>query len=773
MSSHLTRAVFRRIIQGRPIQPRNCLRRVRISALPPSGGYQVTNHNATQRRFIFGFGDAKIPKGWSKSEQYLQEHFEVLQNTSKHLSEKIRTPAPPAIAKAIVSFFKECREAEIEVTDLHAKCVLDAWKYLESIDEANLYLSDQDARMALEAMAASKYGRNSPKDWNPYHKSEEVKLTPEDVADIGSYAKLAIHLAHLIRGDSIEYDKSTTLHLVTCLASSGKLHESLESLLEGGVSAINDVAIWRPLLEKGGFEELEEFETTNKPTSDMAVILAQCYIRSISKFDGSHSLERYILKIIDTKVESVQDLTTVMETAWTYQLPEHDPIMKALDTKFDTLFSASQIPQEDIVQWSNIKLARELTKTNQTSSLDILLARFADGYDAYPDVRVVSYLLRSILPRESLRANDSNALALVNSRIADVLDWTALNIKDDHEFQRDLELFYFWIEQGFITEAMECFDRLRNAEILSDQYALDFERAEERIIQALCKSQKLDESQQDLVAETIESQAIGRRWQPDTLAALLLNYLRQGSYDDLIAVLNENIPYYNITDRRQVINSIVEFAFDPSMSVDGSAPNPNHTWNTYVMLMTTGLPVSRDVLTRFMKEFIHARFIGETVQVFSSMRMSLKKNVFPNESVYINIIRGLGAYGDLNSVQAIHNHLKLDTRVDPSSAIWTELLMAYAICEQPHYALTFWDQLFDFPERPTERSLLAALIACETSLRGALDLDRVWTDAIDAQIPITSEIFAAYIAALVAAGKSQEAKGEIIANAEKFDRVPA
>jgi len=174
-----------------------------------------------------------------------------------------------------------------------------------------------------------------------------------------------------------------------------------------------------------------------------------------------------------------------------------------------------------------------------------------------------------------------------------------------------------------------------------------------------------------------------------------------------------------------------------------------------------------------MLSFLQAGHVDEALQAFNDMRSTSQPQLKADQNVYIHALRGFGALGDLQAVRNVHNQLKLDINVDPSVPLWTELINAYTNCDQPRYALKFWQEIQDLAGGPDEQSVLAALQACQLSPVGATDIENVWGSVVKENLPVSASMFSSLVGALTANGKEDDARMEIKSNGTKYDLVSA
>jgi hypothetical protein len=759
MSSSLTRSIFRRLVRGQPIRYHGCLNR---PLLRPQYCQQPTL--PIQRRQIFGFGAGfQRPSGSTRKEQSIRHHLDVLLNTSKQLNLNIRTPPPDFLAKAWVTFFAECKESREMVTDYHTKASLDVWKFLQETEGVVPMIKPEDVGTALTAIANYDYGSRKPKNWNIYKK---VFRNPHQEPFDTSYIELASRLAEFILVD-IQTDVSPMRLLLQCHANAGYPEMALEILLSQP-SQISDSLNWTLVISaaKGSMPamiQVVEAIKNNKehiPINEIRAVLFQALVET-SWFDSVDGLSSeidtsWVDGVLSDPNPDLESVNHMIRTAVLFSWPEKEKTANMVENSISFLRESSEMKLTEqeytsiLKKLYDSKLALTLSMQYDFTSLTPILEEMSTA-----DIAIDEHTL-SLLLQTALVQHDTDLAA-------DLESWAEENRIRGRRVAVASEYVKYFLAEGDLQSAMPHYLVLESPDIEEVPEVL-MNQIEEQLLKELCIVTPLDEVPLERLHDILERQPSGKRWMPETLAALTYFSLRSEDYEEVVELLRRHLPYFTLADRQKITNEIIAFSFRPSTS-------PDAQWNSYVLLTAINATVDRETLCRYMNAFIKADFEEEALEAFSQMRNSPKPELRPDASVYIAALNGIGTLGDMKAVQSIHNHLKLDTKVDPNVPLWTALVIAYTNCNEPRYALTLWDQILDMDSGPDEESVLAALNASKISPGGTVDVLRVWSPVVERGIEITPSMFSSYVATLYSTGNIDQAKTEIEVNSGKYDQI--
>jgi len=153
-----------------------------------------------------------------------------------------------------------------------------------------------------------------------------------------------------------------------------------------------------------------------------------------------------------------------------------------------------------------------------------------------------------------------------------------------------------------------------------------------------------------------------------------------------------------------------------------------------------------------MHEFFARKRSDMATHVFGHMRQSPFPHRRPTTGTYTQCLEGIAKSADNNSLEIVHNMLKLDSEVEPDTRLHNALMMAYSACGQSDRSLGFWDDIVYSREGPTYDSICIALRACQLTPFGERHARDIWGRLQRFEIEVTKEIYEAYVAVLARQG---------------------
>ena len=158
------------------------------------------------------------------------------------------------------------------------------------------------------------------------------------------------------------------------------------------------------------------------------------------------------------------------------------------------------------------------------------------------------------------------------------------------------------------------------------------------------------------------------------------------------------------------------------------------------------------------------------VRIFQNMRMHSRADTIPTVDTYVAAFLGLAKLRDLESLEVIHNLLKLDYNITPTTYLYNALIIAYTACGKARKALGFWDDIVASREGPSYNSIHIALRACEKSPFGDLKAKDLWSLLRRRNVELDHNLWCSYVGALAGNGdidmaitavEEAEGKGEL------------
>ena len=277
-------------------------------------------------------------------------------------------------------------------------------------------------------------------------------------------------------------------------------------------------------------------------------------------------------------------------------------------------------------------------------------------------------------------------------------------------------------------------------------------QAVNRLIVALCTSQRHDfETIMSVVADLSDREA---SFEATTVSTLSVLHLNRDEIHDVIDLLNTHSFGYSSTERASIRQSLVDYCLD-------SRTTTTRAWDTYTILRSIFDEMAREQRTQIMLNFFSHERPDMAVNVFNHMRHHSRADTMPNNDTYIAAFLGCARLGDLESLEVVHNQLKLDYTVTQTTTCRNALLLSYTLCDKPRAALDFWDEIVASREGPTYNSIHIALRACEKSAFGDVKAQQIWARLRRNNVELDQAMWASYVAALAGNGDFELARSAL------------
>lgn len=724
MQSNLTRHVFRQIICNEPISHLqfyrySVLRRHRRRCLAPSLS------KAPSRPF---FGFSRKPHRESKTTD-LDQGYQELIELANSLAVKARPPPTSTIATAFKKFFIAKVASKAPLEDHQMRYALVAYKHLQSkLDDEASWLSVEDLQTALKALIRRK-----------------DKHQPESRAELAGliFEELRSRKEEIIgEDDSSAYQRFVLEPYVRILAQSGdadKARVLAEEYLESDPEK-DSKALWHHILrgyarERNDEQILRSIDMMRARGIPFDIGAHQAVTFAYVREDDLVSTKRWYVHPIDGS-EAPASRTSAM-------------VLKLCANHKD-------------FEWGQNIFTRILDQNPDKDSWDVIFQWAAAKGKGVDEIE----RMMTVMVETNMKAEDE---ARPDIYTMNGLIELANNMNDPYTAERFVGLAHKWrlplnartyvlqldyrIKIGDLDGARRVYKDLQGHEISGDR---DIPMVN-KLILALCNASKQDpEAIMALVEDLTERKA---RFEPATVSALCILHLKRNELHDVIDLLQTHAFHYDLDERALVRDMLVGFCLDRSNSTASA-------WDAYTISRQIFDETDREIRTKLMNEFFARKRSDMATHVFGHMRQSPLGHKRPTTETYAQCIEGIAKNLDINSLEIVHNMLKLDLEVEPDTRLHNALMMAYLACGEPERSLEFWDNIVYSREGPTYDSICVALRACQRTPFGERRARDIWQRLQKFEIEVTKEIYAAYVAAL--AGQNLIAESmELLGKMEK------
>lgn len=316
----------------------------------------------------------------------------------------------------------------------------------------------------------------------------------------------------------------------------------------------------------------------------------------------------------------------------------------------------------------------------------------------------------------------------------------------DRDIQPDAKTYVlqmdYRLQVGDVNGALIAYKNLQEMDLSSNEDVATVNR----LIVALCKTQRHDfDTIMNVAADLSDRRA---RFEPETVTTLCLLHLRRDERYDVIDLLNTHAYHFSSTERESIRNALVAFALDPETSTSRS-------WDAYTILRDLFDEMPRTQRTDLMTAFIRRARPDMGVHTFQNMRMHSRADTIPTIETYAAAFMALARQRELDSLEIVHNQLKLDFNVQADTYLLNAMIIAYTACGKPRHALDYWDEIAVSREGPSYNSVHVALRACEKAAFGDLKAQEIWSTLRKRGVELDQSLWASYVAALAGNGDNE------------------
>ncbi|KAM0718151.1 hypothetical protein Q7P37_006483 [Cladosporium fusiforme] len=761
MPSHLTRQVFRRIIANEPIVYRGCLRRQSYSSIAPShnGARVYFARNSAlpaarryqQRRTIFGLGGMFRPKAprLSKDANY-DPGIEKMMEYAK--MERLRARLPPVedVAHALRLFWKSKKRSTTAIADTQAQLVLQSLRYCLKMQNGSA-AHGSGTEWELTGRDISKLAillTRMPRQVSQAH-LDLARLLHDELSGPQYSAKET--------GDGFDAYLSS-LTWIGKTQEAKQLMQSAEPGLEkdavapgeGGLGSkpvtTQNIRRWGQIIS--GFTR----ESNEKEILDTLALLRQSGAEL--DFATTHTILMFYVRKQDNEAvrqwwkeckrsAGTSGETLDYESKRLYQAAVHDLLIWCLHSKDMELGHG---------------IVKDVMSSNPEKRIwDAVLVWGAGTKKSVDEVgRMLDVMEKSnetISDEKNWRVPDSETInALVRYAIFQKDPYMAerfISLGRDRGIQPDAETFILQMDYRLsvndVDGALIAYKHLQSQDLSTNSDV----PAVNRLVVALCTSQRHDfETIMSVVADLSDREA---DFEPLTVSTLSVLHLNRDEIHDVIDLLNTHSFRFSSAERASIRRNLIDYCLDLKTTT-------TRAWDAYTILRSVFDEMPREQRTELMLNFFAHERPDMAVNVFNHMRHHTRADTIPDNETYVSAFLGCAKLGDLESLEVVHNQLKLDYNVSQTTYCRNALIIAYSLCEKPRAALDFWDDIVASREGPTYNSIHIALRACEKSAFGDIKAQEIWARLRRNKVELDQPMWASYIAALAGNGDNELAK---------------
>lgn len=775
MPTHLTRVVFRQILSNRPILHRGCLQRARRSATPTryNAPFAVETLSGHQHRFFWNsFG--RKPQREIKLPNVLPG-FAKLTEVSLALRRGARYPPAEELSKAFAAFVRSKCAEKSALVDTQWIPLKYAFDYLEALSakrkDTRPWLSDEDITLAQECLIlAPTTSRHALFDfartlYEVQKRRLVVKRARGELALVPASEEFAKNIYRIV------HVACRTQRLAEARKFLKELNGTVEFPMNEG-QAVLDVqkkylstccSIITHVAARGTSEaELQTDISTMKAlrvSFDNALCLrvAQFYARNRnfqeariwwSKVNSDcrfrNTMQEFLLDCADAKEDKfgndvIRDL-----------LERDEPTIDAWGAAFYWAVASGK-GVEEVERMFNVMKGW----------------KYADGKIRKPNITAINALVK-------VATRHRNNPYLAERLVSLGRQW---NIKPNATtFILQME---YRLSVNDLDGAFSAYGNLRTQETQGYEHG----PVVSKLIQEMLHSKKYPN---DVVLNVADDLADTRTpFEAATVAALVQHHIERDEVYDAIDLIQTHAYSISLEDRNLVRDVLLNFILDRHNSVA-------RAWDAYVILYQLFDESPREVRTRVMAEFFRRNRPDMACHIFNHMRHHSRADTRADGSTYVEALKGAALTRDEDTLELVHNQMKLDSDVEPGTRQLNALMLANTACGNARAALASWHEIRRSDEGPSHASIALAFQACAAlssgffsvggAANGEHEARRIWKRLRELDVEIDEDVFTGYVGVLaaVAAGGGggdggEQSLGEVKAllkNAEEEFGVP-
>ncbi|KAI5861181.1 complex I intermediate-associated protein [Durotheca rogersii] len=241
--------------------------------------------------------------------------------------------------------------------------------------------------------------------------------------------------------------------------------------------------------------------------------------------------------------------------------------------------------------------------------------------------------------------------------------------------------------------------------------------------------------------------------EPETVVAICIAFLKNDETYEVIDTLSLHTVHYSVAERYMVRKAFVNYCLDKTNSTA-------RVWDAYALVRQFFPELEVEDRIALMDAFFGRRRPDMALHVLTHIQGSGGRagGPRPTEEMYVRFMEGLGRCPNEEGLHTVHNMLKMDTTVQPSTRLFNALMIGYIACGVPHRALDFWKEVTMSLEGPSYATLEIVFRAYEVTSYGDGPAGELWEKIKRMEIEVPEHVYVAYVATMAAHGNLTLAK---------------
>ncbi|KAI0141703.1 pentatricopeptide repeat domain-containing protein [Xylariaceae sp. FL1272] len=358
--------------------------------------------------------------------------------------------------------------------------------------------------------------------------------------------------------------------------------------------------------------------------------------------------------------------------------------------------------------------------------IDVAATRTREMPEAQPDIGTINALLKAAIDKDD--PYSAERFVALSKKLGFQPNQTTYLLQLDYRIRAN--------DLGGAYSAYQALQTLEASTSLDNEVPIL-----NRLIRVLCASSRPHYDRILEVTDYLEQRHV--TLEPETVVSLCTAFLKNDETFEVMDTLSLHTAHYSVGERGMVRKAFVDYCLDPQNSTA-------RVWDAYALLRQFFPEVEREAREAVMDAFFGRRRADMACHVFGHMRSHDNPEIRPAASTYVRCFEGIGQCQDEESLNMIHNMLKMDTAVQMNTQLYNALMIGYVACDLPDRALDFWKEITSSPEGPSYATLEIVFRLYEVQPYADEAAKELWAKMQKMEIEVTEEVYTAYLAALAA-----------------------
>lgn len=724
MQTHLTRRVFRALINNEPLYFTRCRNQLLHTVSPARVQLRLPNLAYTPRRTLFAFNTASTASGAEQPEILpTEEGLKAMTDLKRSLGDKSRPPPNDRLVNAFYRFFTLREQTPSVINLFQAQLLSLTWKHLKA-QQDDLTEGEWDKVFSVASLERMLFVLSE---------SPRLPECRDTILKIARFAYLELCADHGFGPNSIS--RAALILYINLQANNGNPEEARYVIMKfGGQLRGAKPSPWLAVLK--GFALKDDQRLLRQITRELENYGVKFDVASHNDLvqllvaQGSFEAARnaYECPIVGNAEPSFAAKLAIIEHAiLNSELSWADPIFNAL-------------PREFHPRQVGITLLWEAARGSSARSLK----EYAEQWNA-SDPRVSKALTIGDINNLLKYANSVQIPGLAEefSQLAE--HWSLVPNDKTHILQ--LESF---IQEGNVEQTLAILEAHVDPTLLATEHL----PLANKLITMLCISEQKDELFQRISSLLDPLFQDNVFLEAETIAALTHMLLYRHDWDAVSELLRPRLGAFDARGKSLIRLSLTDFILDRGQSDENA-------WEVYQLLKLAFSETGVKVRTEIMQAFFERNRSDFAVLVFGHMRQAEEFARRPKPDTYARCFQGLARTADEKNLELVHNMLKLDLEVDLNTRVLNGLMMAYAACEMPEKSMKIFRSILQSDEGPSEKTLQIFFKVCEKHAEGVQEALKMISKVKKLDIPINRPLYTSYMEALAAQGEFDKATAAI------------